>query len=688
MLTASEELRSVMRHIGVGAPLLSLLLWLYVGSIVRALTPLLCLACSVVGTRAVVVLVKLAWLDFNYSEPDAIVTFVELALALDYTVIFWGRFRQERVRQPDREDLTACLLTTLRAAGLVVLASVAVLEVGFLGLNFYPDVNRTGTLATNLQLMVSTALVGFHSVVLPAALTAYFPVTFDEARKPGRRAPDGPTVAQRFFRWFGGIVTRPPWVVLLPLMAYFCMLPLLRQLWHYKPNFNLIEAMLSPDLAGYDAYTVYKERFQAKRATPVTVVLEATPLGGGWLPTRPNDMLLWQGSRGVPGIAGPPVPLVRSWGNGLRTHREPSQSAQLAAVSPGRIRRHQPSTTSAAPLLQEVDPLDFDFVSLTPQFRGLVCRFARKVVKYTKGQTFEVRPGDIEAIWWDPERGRCSDRPRVFDSAISWDGTKQVLAMYPTAAPMGPAAQQLTRLLWDEIEPLVDRKFDFGGEPYRFQAQHVSMTAQAMIADERMAARAPWIILGTVLGICGVVGWIFRSAGVGLKVLISVVLPIMADYGLLVAAWQSGWLGWAGLAPSEGVLSGTMYTTFGFLLGLAIDYDVVLFARVYERRMEGFDNVSAVRLGLVETGPMVLLAGTLMTLSFLVMCFDELPAVRQLATLYFFGAALDTYVVRTCIAPTVLCLAGRLNYWPGQTPPESKSFQACEAGSGYCCHVP
>mmetsp|Transcript_66785 Transcript_66785/g.161536 ORF Transcript_66785/g.161536 Transcript_66785/m.161536 type:complete len:163 (+) Transcript_66785:1-489(+) len=162
----------------------------------------------------------------------------------------------------------------------------------------------------------------------------------------------------------------------------------------------------------------------------------------------------------------------------------------------------------------------------------------------------------------------------------------------------------------------------------------------------------------------------------------------MADYGLLVAAWQSGWLGWAGLAPSEGVLSGTMYTTFGFLLGLAIDYDVVLFARVYERRMEGFDNVSAVRLGLVETGPMVLLAGTLMTLSFLVMCFDELPAVRQLATLYFFGAALDTYVVRTCIAPTVLCLAGRLNYWPGQTPPESKSFQACEAGSGYCCHVP
>lgn len=40
-----------------------------------------------------------------------------------------------------------------------------------------------------------------------------------------------------------------------------------------------------------------------------------------------------------------------------------------------------------------------------------------------------------------------------------------------------------------------------------------------------------------------------------------------------------------------------------------MDYDLFLFARVYERRLQGFDNASAVRMALEETGPLISLAG-------------------------------------------------------------------------------
>lgn len=52
-----------------------------------------------------------------------------------------------------------------------------------------------------------------------------------------------------------------------------------------------------------------------------------------------------------------------------------------------------------------------------------------------------------------------------------------------------------------------------------------------------------------------------------------------------------------------------VYSTSGFLFALAMDYDLFLFARVYERRMQGYDNASAVRIALEETGPLISLAG-------------------------------------------------------------------------------
>ena len=61
---------------------------------------------------------------------------------------------------------------------------------------------------------------------------------------------------------------------------------------------------------------------------------------------------------------------------------------------------------------------------------------------------------------------------------------------------------------------------------------------------------------------------------------------------------------------TPGGLKWTMvYSTSGFLFALAMDYDLFLFARVYERRLQGFDNASAVRMALEETGPLISLAG-------------------------------------------------------------------------------
>ena len=73
-----------------------------------------------------------------------------------------------------------------------------------------------------------------------------------------------------------------------------------------------------------------------------------------------------------------------------------------------------------------------------------------------------------------------------------------------------------------------------------------------------------------------------------------------------------------------------VHSTCGFLFALAMDYDLFLFARVYERRQQGYDNASAVRLSLEETGPLITLAGTIMVISFAFVLLSSVPVIAQM----------------------------------------------------------
>mmetsp|Transcript_94681 Transcript_94681/g.300421 ORF Transcript_94681/g.300421 Transcript_94681/m.300421 type:complete len:98 (+) Transcript_94681:148-441(+) len=90
--------------------------------------------------------------------------------------------------------------------------------------------------------------------------------------------------------------------------------------------------------------------------------------------------------------------------------------------------------------------------------------------------------------------------------------------------------------------------------------------------------------------------------------------------------------------------------------------------------MEGYDNASAVRLAVTETASVITVAGTVMCVSFFFVAMSNIFLISQIGVLYLFGVALDTYVIRTVLAPSILCLSETMNYWPGRVPPATKSW--------------
>merc|ERR1712228_368204 len=126
-----------------------------------------------------------------------------------------------------------------------------------------------------------------------------------------------------------------------------------------------------------------------------------------------------------------------------------------------------------------------------------------------------------------------------------------------------------------------------------------------MLLEETYRNALPFSLLIVLVAVCGIVGVCFSSVFVAVKLVFTVLLPIAAEYGLLVCVYQYGWLEPFGVSATDGVFWKVLYDTPGLLFGLAIDYDLFLFTRVYERRMQGFDNLSAVRIALEETAPVI-----------------------------------------------------------------------------------
>ena len=100
------------------------------------------------------------------------------------------------------------------------------------------------------------------------------------------------------------------------------------------------------------------------------------------------------------------------------------------------------------------------------------------------------------------------------------------------------------------------------------------------------------------------------------------------------------WLGWAALRGTGGIYWAHPVFTVTILTGLALDYDIFLFARVLELRLAGFENRAAVVGALALTGPTITAAG---------------PYTLTL---------LDTYVAWSTVSPP-----GRLNAERSKTAP-------------------
>ncbi|MER6945621.1 MMPL family transporter [Nonomuraea sp. NPDC000554] len=164
-----------------------------------------------------------------------------------------------------------------------------------------------------------------------------------------------------------------------------------------------------------------------------------------------------------------------------------------------------------------------------------------------------------------------------------------------------------------------------------------------------------------------------RSLVVPLKATVLNLLSLGVMFGAIVWVFQQGHLsGLLGFTPT-----GTLDPSIPILMlcvayGLSMDYEVFLLSRVKEEYDRTGDTEEAVATGLQRSAPLITAAGGILALSFAAYATARVTFVQMLGVGMAVAVLVDATVIRAVLVPSLMRLAGPLNWWPRRRGPRPR----------------
>jgi putative drug exporter of the RND superfamily len=157
----------------------------------------------------------------------------------------------------------------------------------------------------------------------------------------------------------------------------------------------------------------------------------------------------------------------------------------------------------------------------------------------------------------------------------------------------------------------------------------------------------------------------FRSLIVPLKAVVLNLLSVGAAWGLTVIVWQHGWGSDAiwGIEATNSINVEMPIVIFAFLFGISMDYQVFILSRMREAHDRTGSTDAAVVEGIGRTGRLVTSAALILGLAFVAMSAGPGTEAKMFATALGGGILLDATLIRGVLAPALVAVLGRWNWW-------------------------
>jgi len=193
--------------------------------------------------------------------------------------------------------------------------------------------------------------------------------------------------------------------------------------------------------------------------------------------------------------------------------------------------------------------------------------------------------------------------------------------------------------------------------------------------NDALRSKAPLMRLALSLVTLLVLIPVLRSLTIPLLAALINLLTVSASFGILALFFDGSLLGGPGYVDAT-VIPATMMVMFG----LAIDYEVFVFARIREEYVRTGSTSAAVAGGLDRTAHVVTGAAVIMISVFLAFSVSELVTVRNFGVAQAIAVAIDAFLVRLIVVPAMMNWLGEWSWWMPSWPERLRPSARSRAG--------
>mmetsp|Transcript_9776 Transcript_9776/g.28371 ORF Transcript_9776/g.28371 Transcript_9776/m.28371 type:complete len:897 (-) Transcript_9776:226-2916(-) len=563
------------------------------------------------------------------------------SLSFDYSLFTLTRYAEERAAG---EEVEPAILTVISQSGRVVVVSGCVLMIAWAAMLGLPS-PFNGFCVAACSMILTCVLVQLTFVPSLLAILPFLgspraerghdeegvgikpKSTFhDDAYEKAKPHMQGP------YFTLGGVITRSPWNVIVPLAIYLVMAPLTNRM---SRNFDL--AMF---------------KFKMGHSFELTVPRSATE----W-----KTLLAIQ--RDFPSSVGILMPMMI-----MMTGAGPLNASAVIDVS-------------------NQDAFDANCQMADALIRATRGRPYALDADHFVSATFHGEQEDTKLVdcnkYWEINMVRTNylsqhlflthtsaHLQELWSQLVSEHKHAMLTFLFPTMDPFSPQAFELFQTVREALEE----------ETITLRQRHpgisfLTFSPGSVLMDliDVTSGQLPLCFVCCAMVCLTLIAFWFGSALIPFKLLLTVIVPITWTYGAGLFVYEDGWLNFLGY-PGLGTTgdAGIDWTvpmfTLTFMMGLALDYEIFLFERVREFREEGFGDRESIQLGLAATGGTISSAGLIMALTFVAQLLGSIPVTNQMGFILVFSIVVDTFVVRSILVPAMLSILPCTNYWPSKMP--------------------
>ncbi|MCS5431837.1 MMPL family transporter, partial [Staphylococcus aureus] len=221
-----------------------------------------------------------------------------------------------------------------------------------------------------------------------------------------------------------------------------------------------------------------------------------------------------------------------------------------------------------------------------------------------------------------------------------------LVAVIPDKGPNAKSTNDLVHDLRDYNDDARDK--------YNFKTEVSGQSVINIDMSQKLNEAIP-LFAGVIVALAFVLLMVvFRSIIIPLKAVLGFVLSLVATLGFTTLIMQEGFMSELfGVDTTGPLLAFLPVITIGLLFGLAMDYEVFLMSRIHEEYSKTGNNEHAIKVGIKESGPVVVAAALIMFSVFIAFVFQDDVMIKSMGLSLAFGILFDAFIVRLLLIPAL-----------------------------------